>query len=432
MMSPELIGVIGIIALFVLILLKVPIGFSMIIVGAVGYGIIISPTAALAKLGTDPFNNAHNYGLSVIPMFTFMGMLLGHTGLGRDLFRGFNAWLGHIRGGLAIATIATCAAFAAVSGSVIATTATIANVAVPEMRALKYDDRLSSGCVASGSTLGILIPPSSVLIIYGMLTEESIGQLLIAGVIPGLLTAFLLAITAYILVRVKPEMAPGVVKTTLKEKLESIKLIWPVPLIFAISMGGIYQGYFTPTEGGGIGAFVALLVSIVGRRFTWKSFRDALLGTAKVVAMLMVILIGGVMFGNFLSVSKIPQYLGTYMVGLPPLVLMTAVFMCYFVAGFFMDAMAILVIFTGLFYPMIIAAGYSGVWYGIVTILMLLIGFLTPPVGVVAVVTSGLTKIKLETVFKGVIPFWIALVVSTFLIILFPTIATYLPSLMVK
>jgi len=300
------------------------------------------------------------------------------------------------------------------------------------MRAMKYDDRLSSGCVASGSTLGILIPPSSVLIIYGLLTEESIGQLLIAGVLPGLLTAFLLGITAYIVVRINPKLAPGTVKTTFAEKMNSIKLIWPVPLIFVISMGGIYLGYFTPTEGGAIGAFVALLVSIIGKRFTLGGFKDALMGTVKIVAMLMILLIGGVMFGNFLSVTKIPQYLGTYFVDLPPLVLMTSIFMCYFIAGFFMDAMAILIIFTGLFYPLIIAAGYSGIWYGVVTILMLLIGFLTPPVGVVAIITSGITKIKLETVFKGVIPFWIALIVSTFLMIFFPAIATYLPSLMAR
>ncbi len=431
-MSPELIGLIGIIALFVLMFLKVPIGFSMMIVGAVGYAVIISPTAAAAKLGTDLFNNTHNYGLTVIPMFTLMGMILGHTGLGSDLFKGFNAWLGFIRGGLAIATIATCAAFAAVSGSVIATTATIANVAVPEMRKKHYHDTLNAGCVASGSTLGILIPPSSVLIIYGLLTEESIGQLLIGGVVPGLITAGLLALTAYIVVRIKPEMAPETYKAPMKEKLQSIKLIWPVPVIFLISMGGIYLGYFTPTEGGAIGAFVALIVSIIGKRFSWKGFGDALLGTVRIVAMLMILLIGGVVFGNFLSVTKIPQWLGTYFIELPPFVLMLAIFTCYFIAGFFMDAMAILIIFTGLFYPLIIQAGYSGIWYGVVTILMLLIGFLTPPVGIVAIVTSGITKIKLETVFKGVIPFWIALVLSTFLMIIFPDIVTFLPNLMAK
>lgn len=431
-MSPELIGLMGIIALFVLMFLNIPIGFVMMLVGTVGYGIIIGPTAAFGKLGTDLFNNAHNYGLSVIPMFTLMGMLLGHTGLGKDLFQGFNAWMGHIRGGLSIATIATCAAFAAVSGSVIATTATIANVAVPEMRAANYDDRLSSGCVASGSTLGILIPPSSVLIIYGLLTEESIGQLLVGGVLPGLMTAFLLAITCYILVIWKPELAPGTTRTTWKEKFSSIKLIWPVPTIFILSIGGMFAGIFTPTEGGAIGAFVALLVSIAGRRFTFKGFYEALLGTVKIVSMLMILLVGGVTFGNFLSVTKIPQFIITYFIDLPPLLLMTAIFACYFVAGFFMDAMAILVIFTPMFYPLIIKAGYSGIWYGEITILMLLIGFLTPPVGIVAIITSGITKIRLETVFKGVIPFWIALAVSTFLLIFFPQIATVLPSMMAK
>jgi len=431
-MSNELIGLLGVVLLFVLILIKIPIGFSMIIVGALGYAVLMSPAAALSKLGADLFNNSHSYSLSVIPMFTLMGMIIGQSGLGKDLFRTFNAWLGHIRGGLSIATVVTCAAFAAVSGSVIATTATIATVAVPEMRAMKYKDSLIAGCVASGSTLGILIPPSSVLIIYGVLTEESIGQLLIAGILPGLMTAFLLALTAYIMVRINPSLAPGVVKTTFHDKINSLKVVWPIPLIFVITMGGIYRGVFTPTEGGAIGAFMALVFCLVGRRIKWKNFTSSLTETAKVVAMLMIMMVGGVMFGNFLSISRIPLFLTRHMSDLPPLLLMTSIFLCYFVAGFFMDAMAILVIFTGLFYPMVLAAGYDGVWYGVVTILMILIGFLTPPVGVVAVITSSISKIKLETVFKGVIPFWIALIVSTFIIILFPRIATYLPSLMVR
>ncbi|SMP62750.1 TRAP transporter large permease [Anoxynatronum buryatiense] len=431
-MSNEMIGLLGIVLLFVLILIKIPIGFSMIIVGALGYAVLMSPAAALAKLGADLFNNAHSYSLSVIPMFTLMGMFIGQSGLGRDLFRAFNAWLGHIRGGLSIATVVTCAAFAAVSGSVIATTATIATVAVPEMRAMKYKDSLIAGCVASGSTLGILIPPSSVLIIYGVLTEESIGQLLIAGILPGLMTAFLLALTAYIMVRINPSLAPGVVKSTFSDRMNSLKLVWPIPMIFIITMGGIYRGVFTPTEGGAIGAFMSLIFCLVGRRIKWQGFTASLTETAKVVAMLMIMLVGGVMFGNFLSISRIPLFLTRHMSDLPPLILMTTIFLCYFVAGFFMDAMAILVIFTGLFYPMVLAAGYNGIWYGVVTILMILIGFLTPPVGVVSVITASISKIKLETVFKGVIPFWIALIVSTFIIILFPGIATYLPNLMMR
>ena len=432
-MSPELIGLLGVIVLLVLIItIKVPIGFAMLLVGVVGYGVLIGPSAALAKLGTDLYNNAHSYNMSVIPMFTLMGMFIGCAGLGKDLFNAFNAWLGHIRGGLAIATVITCAAFAAVSGSVIATTATIAVIAVPEMKRMKYKDSLAAGSVASGSTLGILIPPSSVLIIYGVLTEESIGQLLIAGIVPGIITAVLMAFTAYIMVRVKPELAPGSQKTPLKEKFASLKTIWPIPAIFLVTMGGIYFGIFTPTEGGAMGAFLSFLFCLLSRRMTFKSFLAAFYDTVKVGGMLMVIVIGGVIFGNFISVSRIPTYLSIHMANMPQALLLFTIFAAYFVSGFFMDAMATLVIFTSLFYPLIIRAGYNGVWYGIITILMILIGFLTPPVGVVSVVTSGITKIKLETVFKGTIPFWFALIASTALIMIFPNIATFLPNFMVK
>ena len=431
-MSPELIGLLGVIVLLIFIMFKVPIGFSMLLVGVIGYGVVIGPTAALAKMGTDLFNNTHNYSLSVIPMFTLMGMFIGSAGLGKDMFKAFNAWFGHIRGGLAIAAIITCAAFAAVSGSVIATTATIAVIAVPEMRRMKYADSLAAGSVASGSTLGILIPPSSVLIIYGVLTEESIGQLLVAGIVPGIITAILLAVTAYLMVLVKPELAPGSPKTPMKERFRSLKPIWPIPAIFLFTMGGIYLGVFTPTEGGAMGAFLALIFCLISRRMNMKAFLAAFYDTVKVGGMLMVIVVGGIIFGNFISVSQIPGYLAVHMAKMPPALLLATIFFAYFVSGFFMDAMATLVIFTSLFYPLIKHAGFDGVWYGIITILMILIGFLTPPVGVVSVVTSGITKIKLETVFKGTIPFWFALIASTILLMFFPQIATFLPNLMEK
>ena len=393
---------------------------------------IINPTAALAKIGTDLFNNTHNYSLSVIPMFTLMGMFIGSAGLGKDMFKAFNAWFGHIRGGLAIAAIITCAAFAAVSGSVIATTATIAVIAVPEMRRMKYADSLAAGSVASGSTLGILIPPSSVLIIYGVLTEESIGKLLIAGIVPGIITAILLAFTAYLMVLFKPELAPSAQKTPLKERFVSLLPIWPIPVIFLFTMGGIYMGMFTPTEGGAMGAFLALIFCLISRRMDLKAFLIAFYDTVKVGGMLMIIMVGGIIFGNFISVSRIPGFLAVHMATMPPFFLLATIFFAYFVSGFVMDAMATLVIFTSLFYPLIIKAGFDGVWYGIITILMILIGFLTPPVGVVSVVTSAITKIKLETVFKGTIPFWFALIASTILLMVFPQIATFLPNLMVK
>jgi tripartite ATP-independent transporter DctM subunit len=429
-MSNELVGLLGIILLLILIFLRLPVAFSLIIVGVVGYAYIISPQAALVKLGTDTFNTAHSYTLSVIPMFVLMGMFLGAGGLGRDLFRVFNAWLGHIRGGLSVAAIISCAGFAAVSGSAIATAATISSVAVPEMRAQKYKDSLAAGCVAAGSTLGILIPPSSILIVYGILTEESIGQLLVAGLLPGILTAVLLAIAAWVQVKLHPDLAPGIVLSTVQEKFESLKYVWPVPLIFGATMSGIYLGVFTPTEGGAMGAFLALLFVVLSRRMKWNSFVDSIQETSKIIAMLMIIIIGGMIFGHFLSVSRIPFFLRAAMIDMPPLLLIIAVFLCYFVAGFVMDEMATLIIFTSLFYPLIIAAGFDGVWYGIVSIMMVLIGFITPPVGVVSLVTSSITKIPIEQVFKGVTPFWIALIVATFIVIFFPQIATFLPSLM--
>lgn len=431
-LSTEMIGVIGILFLFVLIFLKVPIGFSLFLVGAVGYGVIVSPQAALVKLGTDPFNNVNNYTLSVIPMFTFMGMLLGHTGLGQDLFVAFNSLLGRFRGGLAMATIGTCAAFASVSGSVIATTATIAPVAVPEMRRNNYHDSLAAGVVASGSTLGILIPPSSNLVIYGMLTEESIGQLLIAGIFPGLMTALFMMITVFIMVRLKPSLAPNTVTVDSRDRTEALKKVWPIPVIFVLSMGGILIGLFTATEGGAFGAFLALVISVATKRCSLKDLKQSLMGTARITGMLMIFIVGGVTFGNFISVSRIPAFMQIYLVDLPPVLLMLTIFAIFFVSGFFMDAMAALIIFTSLFYPIVIAAGFSGVWYGIITILMILIGFLTPPVGVVAIVTSGLTKIKLETVFQGTIPFWFSLMAAAVVLIVFPQIATFLPDLMIK
>ena len=331
-----------------------------------------------------------------------------------------------------MATVATCAAFASVSGSVIATTATIAPVAVPEMRRNHYHDSLAAGVVASGSTLGILIPPSSNLVIYGMLTEESNGQLLIAGIFPGLMTALFMIITVFIMVRLKPDLAPNTVTVNSKERNEALKKVWPIPFIFIVSMGGILIGLFTATEGGAFGAFLALVISLATRRCTLKGLKDSLYGTARITGMLMIFIVGGVTFGNFISISRIPTFLRVYLVDLPPILLMLTIFAIFLVSGFFLDAMAALIIFTSLFYPLVIEAGFSGIWYGIITILMILIGFLTPPVGVVAIVTSGITKIKLETVFRGTIPFWFSLMAAALVLILFPSIATFLPSLMIK
>jgi len=431
-MSAVQVGVLSLIILLVLVFLRLPIAIAMIIVGIAGYAYMISPQAALIKIGTDIFDSATIYSLSVIPMFTLMGLFLGSSGLGRQLFKAFDAWLGHIRGGLAIATIASCAFFAAVSGSVIGTAATIGKIAAPEMLSRKYKETLAAGSIASGGTLGILIPPSSVLIIYGAITEESIGQLLIAGILPGILTAALLAFAAWLQVKINPTLAPTGTPAPFKKKLESSKAIWPIPVIFLISMSGIYLGVFTPNEGGAVGAFLSFLYAIFSRQMNRQAFNEALHETANITAMIFLVIIGGVLYGHFLSATKIPFLIRDYVaaINLSPVLLATFIFFCYFIAGFFMDAMAVIVIFTNIFYPLVIAAGYDGIWFGILTILMINIGFITPPVGAVSMVTSSATNIKIESVFKGVTPFWIALIAASFLIIFFPQIATFLPSMM--
>ena len=431
-MSPLHIGVLSLIVLLILVFMRLPIAIAMVIIGIVGYALVVSPQAALIKLGTDVFDNATVYSLSVIPMFTLMGLFLGSSGLGRKLFDAFQAWFGHIRGGLAVASIVACAFFAAVSGSVIGTAATIGKIAGPEMIARKYKDTLAAGAIASGGTLGILIPPSSVLIIYGAITEESIGQLLIAGIIPGIITAALLAFTAWLQVKLNPDLAPTGTPVPFKERIHSSKDIWPIPVIFLISMSGIYLGVFTPNEGGAVGAFLAFLYAVLSRQLNRKGFNEALVETANITAMIFLVIIGGVLYGNFLSATRIPLIIRDYVaaINLSPVLLASFIFLCYFVAGFFMDAMAVIVIFTNIFYPLVISAGYDGIWFGILTILLVNIGFITPPVGAVSMVTASATGIKIESVFKGVTPFWIALIVSTFLLIFFPKIATFLPSMM--
>ena len=313
-MNTVLIGVLSFVVLLILVFMHMPISIVMVVVGTIGYALVVNPQAALIKLGTDTFNNAAVYTLSVIPMFLLMGLFLGTSGLARRLFDAFNAWLGHVRGGLAIASITACAFFAAVSGSNIGTAATIGKVAVPEMRLHKYKDSLSAGCVAAGGTLGILIPPSSLMIVYGALTEESIGKLLIAGILPGIVTAVLLAFTAWLQVRINPSLAPTGTSAPFNIKMQTLKAIWPVPVIFAISMGGIWLGVFTATEGGAIGAFLSLLYAFITRQLTKKGLNSALEETANVTAMIFLVIIGGTLYGHFLTATRIPLIMKEYII----------------------------------------------------------------------------------------------------------------------
>lgn len=426
------IGIIGIVALIVMLMIRVPVGISMIVVAIVGNMLLTSPGPALAKLGSDVVLTTQNYSFSVIPVFVLMGLFLTRANLGADLYEVLNYFVGRRKGGMAIATIGAGAAFGAVCGSVIASVSTIASVAVPEMRKYKYDPGFAAGVAAAGSTLGVVIPPSTALVVYGVLTEESIGQVLIAGIIPGLITMLILMITVIIVLALKPKLAPEKITGKIPFPKDKMKYVWAVPVIFLISIGGIYGGIFTPTEAGSVGACLSLVFALITRKLTRKGFWDAIKSSVRISAMVFLILIGGTMFGAFLTRSMIPRTLSDFILGLniSPFFVMLLILLIYTIMGTFMDEMATLVIMTPIIYPIIISLGYNGVWFGVMTIMMLLSGFLTPPVGVVTLVAASITKVPAGKVFAAQWPFWIALIVACILFAAMPGIVTFLPGLM--
>ena len=431
-MTPENIGLIGIAAMLALLCLKVPVGIAMIMVSVAGYGYIIRPAAALARLGSDPFTSVTSYAFSVIPLFILMGLFLANAKLGSDLFTFVNALLGRLRGGMAMATIGASALFSSVCGSSIATASTIATVTVPEMRKYHYHEGLAAGAAAAGGTLGILIPPSAALVLYGILTEEPIGKLLIAGLLPGIMTAVILMVAAYLVARLRPHLAPLDSGAERRAIWPALRQTWAIPAIFGTSIGGIYGGIFTPTEAGAVGAFLSLAFTSVTGRLSWKSFVGACHQTVRVTAVIFLIVVGGKMFGYFLTVTRIPLAITGFIAALdvPPLAVIFLLFALYFVMGALMDEIAILVIMTPIVYPLVTKLGYDGVWFGVLTIMMLLTGLLTPPVGLLSFIVSGLTDVPLSKVYAGVTPFWIALLVAIALVIIFPEIVLFLPRLM--
>lgn len=431
-MSPEIVGILGMVALVVLLFLRVPVAIAMIGVGLAGYALITNWTAALARLGSDAFFAASLYSLSVIPLFVFMGLILAAAALGEDVYKAIDAFMWRLRGGLGVATIGASALFGAVSGSAVASATTMSVVAVPEMKRFDYDDGFAAGTAAVGGTLGILIPPSAILVLYGVLTEEPIGQVLIGGIVPGIITAVLLMITAYLVVRARPHYAPRPAEPPGLSRWKAIRLIWAVPVIFGISMGGIYFGIFTPTEAGAAGAFLSLAYAVLTRRMTWQGFRGALNRTIRTTAFIFMLVIGGQIFGFFLSLSRIPIELGVWIntLEIAPWIIVTLIFVVYFILGALMDEIAILVIMTPIMYPVIIGLGYSGVWFGVLTIMMLLTGLLMPPVGLLCFVVSGVTKIPLRDVYRGIFPYVGALAVAIMLVIFLPDLILWLPNLM--
>lgn len=432
-MSPEIVGVLGIVVLLLLFLIRVPVSVSLIIVGTIGLALVRGWDSALIQLGTTPFSTASSYSLSVIPLFILMGMFLSNSGFGKDLYRAVDAWIGHIKGGLAITTIGTSAMFSAISGSVNATTATMAKIALPEMKKYKYDDALATSCVAAGGTLGILIPPSVILVLYGILTMEPIGKLLIAGLVPGILQMGLFMLVIYVMVSRNPSIAPVTSKKPFKEKIVTLNSIWPFVLLFGLSVGGIYFGYFTPTEAGGIGAFGAFILAVAMRRLNWEDFKVALTETTRLTAMIFFILIGAEIFSKFLALSKIPVLITTFVANLdlPAMVILFFILIVYFILGLFLEGIAIFVLTLPVVYPLITMLGFDGIWFGVVMILVMNIGLITPPLGLSVYIISGVARdVPIQRIFKGVIPMLFMMILCLILIIIFPSIVTFLPNLM--
>ncbi len=431
-MTPIEIGILGIILLLVLLLIRIPVGIAMTVVAIIGNIMLSSTGPALNKLGIDIILITQNYSFSVIPLFVLMGMFLSKANLGADLYEVLNGLIGRIKGGMAIATIGAGAAFGSVCGSVVASVSTISAVAVPEMRRYKYDPGFATGVSAVGSTLGVVIPPSTALVVYGALTEESIGQVLIGGFLPGVMTMILLMITVRLLLIWKPKLAPEAVIEKTPFPWQELKYVWAVPVIFIISIGGIYGGFFTPTEAGAVGAFLSLVFSILIGRLKWKQFVDAVIVSVRITAMVFIVLIGGKLFGAFLTRSLIPMRLTGFIDGLhiEPFFIILIILVIYTAMGTFMDEMATLVIMTPIIYPIVMSLGYNGVWFGVMTIMMLLTGLLTPPVGVVSLVASSITKVPSTQVFAAQWPFWITLIIASILVAAFPNIVLFLPSLM--
>ena len=432
-MSLTTIGIIGIIILVILLFSKMPVGFVMGFLGFLGFSYVVALGPGLSLLARDVFDVFSSYGLTVLPLFVFMGQIAFHSGISRRLYDSAYVLLGSRKGGLAMATVGACAAFSAISGSTNATAATMATVTLPEMKRYKYDMGLATGTVAAAGSLGILIPPSVIFIVYGILTEQSIGKLFAAGIFPGILLSFLFLLTIYLRVLKNPSLAPPGPKTSLREKVKSFVGVFETLLIFGMVMGGIFFGIFTPTEAAAAGAFLTLLLAIIRRQLTWQSFVQSLADTTKISCMVMVIVTGAVIFGHFMAVTRLPYDLANWVSNLPfpNYVVMGIIILVYLFGGCFMDALAMIMLTIPIFFPVSQALGFDPIWFGVVIVLITEMGVITPPVGVNVYVVYGVAKdVPLETIFKGVFPMLLALLLCNIILIFFPQIALFLPGLM--
>lgn len=424
-------GLFGITALMLLMfLLEIPVGLAMGVVGVGGIWALVTPEAALNLLGTEIWTTFSQYGLSVIPLFVWMGQICFYSGVNENLYNTAYTWMGRTRGGLAMSTIMACAGFAAICGSNTATAATMTAVALPEMDKRNYDPQLSSASIACGSTLGVVIPPSVVLLVYGIYTEQSISKLFWASAVPGIVLALSFCMTIYLLCVMRPEMGPAGPASSFVDKIRSLPGAAEMIVLFALVMAGLFFGIFTPTEAGAAGAFFALVMALVRRKLTWLGFVNSLMDSLKVACMIILIVTGAVIFGRFLTLSGLPSQVTELASNLPvqPWVIMGIILITYGIAGCIMDALGFLLVSIPIFFPLVVKMGYDPIWFGVTLTVVTTMGAVTPPVGISAYVVSGMSKtIPLATVFRGIFWFLPAYVFIIILLMVFPKIALWLP-----
>jgi C4-dicarboxylate transporter DctM subunit len=428
--DPLLVGVTAFLVLVFLLAITVPIGVAMMLCGVGGLAMIIGLVPSLSLFGTTVMQSVVTYDLSIIPLFILMGALASRSGLSQELYDAFNAWLGGFRGGLALATVGACGAFAAICGSSVATAATMSKVALPEMKKYRYSDSMATGSVAAGGIIGILIPPSVILVLYGLLTESSIGDLFIAGFLPGILTILVFMIVISIVTRLHPESGPAGEKSTWKQKLNATLKTWAIMALFATVIGGIYFGVFTPTEAAGVGAFGALFISFSRKRLNREMMKETLLETGQTSAMIFTILIGAITLNNLVIFSGLANALADFVSGLDlsPASVMLIILLMYLIMGCFLDALAMILLTVPIFYPIVLDLGYDPIWFGIIVVMVVELGLITPPIGMNVFVIKGMVQsVPLVSIYKGVLPFVIGQMLLIIAVFLIPDIALWLP-----
>ncbi len=436
-MNPTVVGIVGIVVMIAVFLTRMPVAYVMAMIGFLGFTAMISGQGALNLIARVIYDVFSSYGLTTIPLFVLMGQFAFNSGISRRLYDTGYKFLGSTRGGLAMATVTACTAFGAVCGSSPATAATMATVGLPEMKRFNYADELATGAVASGGGLGMIMPPSIVLIVYGILTEQSIGKLFVAGIIPAILVTILFIISIYIWCTKAPSQGPKGESFPWKERFRSLLGMGETLVVFFMVMGGLFMGIFTPTEAAAVGSFGMLMVALIRRQLTWEGFVRSLYETLATSCMVMMLIAGAVIFGKFLAVTRIPFNISTWVSGLdiPSYMVMSVIILIYFFGGCFMDALAFVTLTVPIFYPVVTSLGYDPIWFGIIIVMVTEMGVITPPVGINVYVVFGVARrvigeIPLESIFKGILPFLLAVIAGIIILMIFPQLILFLPNMM--